>query len=290
MSRISIGLPVFNGEKFLEKRIKNILEQKFTDFELIISNNGSIDCSDQICRFFAEQDKRIIYFNQNNNQGAIWNFNFVLNKAKSEYFVWAGVDDIWNEDFISETLNFLEHNNEFVGCISNVESYDSDPEIKSTNLKIFQIFKKIRVGRYGVEDAAGKYEKKIKIYLKRNSAQAIYGVYKTDAIRKSFINQSFLGVDLAIILNILKFGDFHVIEKNLIKFYMKGFSSQGIRASTRKLGHSLFGKIFPYYPFTKWFFQKFGYIIFIKNFTHFIKLNLVGELAIIYDIFLSNRN
>jgi glycosyltransferase involved in cell wall biosynthesis len=58
-AKLSIGLPVYNGEKFLEKCLDSLLAQTFSDFELIISDNASTDNTEAICRTYAAQDQRI---------------------------------------------------------------------------------------------------------------------------------------------------------------------------------------------------------------------------------------
>lgn len=285
MSRkITIGLPVYNGDNFLKNRIENILSQTYEDFELIISNNASTDNTDEICKQFVNKDNRIKYFIQEKNKGGLCNFQFVLDASNTPYFVWAGVDDIWDQNFLKENIDFLEKNQNFIGSISQVEKFgESNQRELSSNRKIKNIIKQFRWSKYGAVEATGNYKRKARIYLQNNSAQAIYGIFKTTDLKKSMINKSFLAMDLAIILNVLKYGDYHVIPKKLIKFNMGGFSSNGINASTKKLNHSLIGRIFPYYPFTKWCFNNIGKIIFFNNIFHFIKLNTTGELAIIYD-------
>jgi glycosyltransferase involved in cell wall biosynthesis len=289
LKKISIGFPVYNGEKFLRNRLLNILSQTYTDFELIISNNLSTDSTDEICKQFMNKDNRIKYIVQEKNEGGIWNFHFVLNEANTPYFVWAGVDDIWEKNFLKENINFLENEEKFVGSIGNVKTYGIIDDREFSNKIIVNFVKKCRLGKYGPHEALGTYGKKVRIYLNANSAQAVYGVFRTDALKKSFVNKLFLGFDLAIILNVLKYGDYHVIQKDLIKFYRGGFSSNGINSSTKKLNHSMIGRIFPYYPFTKWCFLNIGGKIFFKNFFHFVKLNVTGILAIIYDLLLSKK-
>ena len=64
---ISIGLPIYNSEKFIRKRLENILSQTFNDFELIISDNASTDDSVKICKEFMEKDSRIKLYVQDEN-------------------------------------------------------------------------------------------------------------------------------------------------------------------------------------------------------------------------------
>ena len=121
--KLTIGLPVYNGEKFLKQRLENIKLQTFGDFEIIISDNASTDNTNKMCKEFMNNDNRIKYIKQEKNKGGIWNFQFLLNKANTEYFVWAGIDDLWDENFLKENLDFLENKKSFVGSISNVMTY-----------------------------------------------------------------------------------------------------------------------------------------------------------------------
>ena len=74
---VSIGLFLYNGERFLEAAIESFLNQTFKDFELIISDNCSTDRSDEICRRYAAQDSRIRYYRNERNMGAGWNIRRV---------------------------------------------------------------------------------------------------------------------------------------------------------------------------------------------------------------------
>ncbi len=112
--KVSIGMPVYNGGRFLKEALDSLLVQTFTDFELIISDNASTDETEAICQDYAAKDKRIRYIRQTENRGAIANFQFVLDEAVGEYFMWAAADDIWSSEFIM-TCNRLLSDNKQVG-------------------------------------------------------------------------------------------------------------------------------------------------------------------------------
>jgi glycosyltransferase involved in cell wall biosynthesis len=113
---VSIGLPVFNGEKFLRQTLHSLLAQEFTDFELIISDNASTDSTGEICKEYAAADARIRYIRQSQNIGARSNFNFVLQQAQGEYFMWAAADDQWAPSFVPALLASLEGNPGAIGA------------------------------------------------------------------------------------------------------------------------------------------------------------------------------
>lgn len=106
--KVSIGMPVYNGEKFIRKALDSLLTQTFTDFELIISDNASTDATAEICKEYAAKDARIRYVHHSINRGSVWNFNFVLKEACEEFFMWAAADDQWGNEWICSLLNKLQ--------------------------------------------------------------------------------------------------------------------------------------------------------------------------------------
>ncbi|WP_297762012.1 glycosyltransferase [Thermosynechococcus sp.] len=102
--RLSIGMPVYNGAKFIRDALDSLLGQSFTNFELIISDNASTDETEAICREYAAKDSRIRYVRQTHNRGAAANFKYVLDQAVAEYFMWAAADDVWDRDWVAALL------------------------------------------------------------------------------------------------------------------------------------------------------------------------------------------
>lgn len=109
--KVSIGMPVYNGEKFIRVALDSLLSQTFVDFELIISDNASTDGTEAICREYAARDLRIRYVRQSENRGAVVNFKFVLDDAVGEYFMWAAHDDHWGEHFLDHALRRINSMN-----------------------------------------------------------------------------------------------------------------------------------------------------------------------------------
>jgi glycosyltransferase involved in cell wall biosynthesis len=109
--KVSIGMPVYNGEEFIREALDSLLAQTFTDFELIISDNSSKDNTEAICRDYAAKDERIRYILQPENRGPVANFRFVLDQARGEYFMWAAADDKWDKNWVEVLLSISEKNN-----------------------------------------------------------------------------------------------------------------------------------------------------------------------------------
>jgi len=109
---VSIGMPVYNGELYLEEAINSVLDQTFTDFELIISDNASTDRTAEICAEYETRDPRIRYFRQERNLGAAPNHNFTVEKAKGRYFKWLAHDDIIDPNWLERCVEVLERYSE----------------------------------------------------------------------------------------------------------------------------------------------------------------------------------
>src|SRR6185295_18844558 len=102
--RVSIGLPVYNGEKYLARALTSLVSQDFEDFELILSDNASADSTEAICREFAAKDSRIRYYRNETNIGATKNYNRVFELAHGEFFKWASHDDECHPSLIRRCL------------------------------------------------------------------------------------------------------------------------------------------------------------------------------------------
>src|SRR5262249_60446249 len=104
----SVGLPVFNGESYLESAITSVLGQTFEDFELIICDNASTDRTAEICNDYAARDSRIRYFRNPRNLGAAPNYNLAFSQARGRYFKWLAHDDRMRPSFLAKTVRVLD--------------------------------------------------------------------------------------------------------------------------------------------------------------------------------------
>jgi glycosyltransferase involved in cell wall biosynthesis len=104
---VSIGVPVYNGERFLAASLDSLLAQTFEDFELVISDNASTDGTEEICRDYAGRDPRIRYLRRETNRGAAWNFNSLVAETAGPYFKWASHDDVHAPTYVERCLDEL---------------------------------------------------------------------------------------------------------------------------------------------------------------------------------------
>jgi|TARA_B100001750_G_scaffold129453_1_gene102916 glycosyltransferase involved in cell wall biosynthesis len=276
--KISIGIPVYNGEKFIRKCIESVLQQTNRNFELIISDNASTDSSPEICKEFLNKDNRITFVRQNKNMGRLWNFHFLVKKAVGEYFVWVPVDTFLLPEFLERNIAVLESQDKVVGCISKIKIVDNSIDRFETQKRIL---KKIGLvyRPFDTLPITGNYNERIRKYLKHFPWEMFYSVFRTKALRDSVVlNPSFLvGHDAGLVLNILKHGEIQVVDQILLESIPVGGA----------FTYKFYKNIMPYYPLTKWCIKNLGWKIFFRNIDHFLRLGLDG-MIIQYTSFYKN--
>jgi glycosyltransferase involved in cell wall biosynthesis len=109
LPRLSIGLPVYNGEKYLEETLISIQKQTFKDYKLIISDNASTDRTEEICQTYACKDERICYSRNERNIGAVQNWYRVFDLSSSEYFASIADDDIYDPEYFGKCIEILQN-------------------------------------------------------------------------------------------------------------------------------------------------------------------------------------
>ena len=118
---VSVGIPVFNGENYLDEAIRSVLSQTVDDLELVICDNASTDRTRQICQDHAAADQRVVYVRNEQNLGAIPNYNKTFDIARGSYFKWLAHDDRILPTFLATTVGALENDPSAVLCNSVVE-------------------------------------------------------------------------------------------------------------------------------------------------------------------------
>lgn len=137
MAKISIIVPVYNTEKFLEKCLNSLINQTLKDIEIICINDGSTDNSLQILEKFADKDKRIQIINQTNSGPSIAR-NIGIKKAVGEYIGFVDSDDWVDSNFFEQLYIKVKKHNADIGVagIKRVRSYKWKYHIKLEKEKV----------------------------------------------------------------------------------------------------------------------------------------------------------
>jgi len=279
---VTIGVPVYNGEKYLAKTLNSLLYQTFDDFEIIISDNASTDKTPIISKEFLQKDNRVKYIRHEKNLGGLKNYLFLLSKAETQYFMWASADDYWDPQFLEKNVKVLDENENIIGSISDVEFVGENlPNMYKSNEKgtTFQYLIN------HLPPSTASLSEKVSFHLKYNRGMSTYSVFRTEILKKCIIKRNLCGWDQTVVLNTLKHGDLYVVNEILMYRAIEGQSSGSSQITRwKKIGISNIEILFLTIPFTFFFMKNFGLKIFFKNFGYLLKFNYRIERSVFGDL------
>ena len=204
---VSIGMPVYNGEKRLARALDSLLAQDYLNLEIIISDNHSTDSTSEICKQYAQKDSRIKCYRSETNYGGVWNFNRVFELSSGKYFMWAAHDDQKEPSYVSSCVEKLEQCPQAVLCQTHTAIFiEGRQELLCV------------VNLDGLESIAGLV-RRYQETLKRAPAIAIYGLYRSSTMRKTQIFQNAIATDIAFLQELSIYGDFVQVPKILFNYY-----------------------------------------------------------------------
>lgn len=224
--QVSIGLPVFNGEKDIRQALDSLLAQQSVDFELIISDNGSTDKTQEICQEYALKDQRIKYHSSEINQGPVWNFNNVFQLASADYFMWAGHDDYWDPLYMQTCLEALNHSDTVILAGTACDSITADTS-------------QITLIDYGVTTVGLKPADRFRRYKQalhnnKHVGGIFYGIYRREVLAKVMPLRNILAIDHILVAELSLLGEFFTSEKRLMKKRWGG-GSESLEKAARVL-------------------------------------------------------
>ena len=211
--QVSIGLPVYNGEKFIAQAIDSLLAQTFQDFELIISDNGSVDKTEEICRAYAAKDRRIRYYRNQRNLGLAWNYNRVFELSSGEYFKWVAHDDLHSPDFLLKCIEVLDREPSIVLCHSQVKFIDEQGKF---------------LGNYEIElnTNSPKPQERFHALLGKHLCCQFYGLIRASALKMTSLMGNYAHADGVLLLKLALIGRFYEIPEYL--FFFRKHSQQSM--------------------------------------------------------------
>jgi len=212
INTVGIGMPVYNGGETIAAAIESVLNQSWTDFELVISDNASTDSTEEICRRYAVEDNRIRYVRQSKNLGAGANFKYVFEQTSGEYFMWAAADDLRSTDFLEVNLNFLESNPSYVASTSPVRFSEGD-------------FNPEKMGDIALS-SENPHERLAQHYSKWHANGRFYSLLKREHVEGwKHLDESFFGVDWTLINLLASKGKIHRHDFGWVVLGREGLSS-----------------------------------------------------------------
>lgn len=205
--KVSIGLPVYNGERFLVEAVEAVVNQTFRDFEFIICDNASTDRTEEICREYAARDSRIRYHRNDENIGANPNYRRVFSLSCADYFKWVSHDDVQTLDFLEKTVSVLDQDPGVVLCYPRVKVIDEMGNV-------------IKQRSYGLDTDPNHLvrpqDRLEKILWINWGSPPIYGLMRSSVLRKTELLGSSYAADQILIAELALHGRFYEVPEDLL--------------------------------------------------------------------------
>ena len=213
--RLSIGLPVYNGGRYLADSLDALLGQSYEDFELIISDNASTDDTSEICRHYESQDTRVRYCRQAHNIGLSPNHNFVADAAQGDLFKWASYDDLYARDLLQRCVEALDERPDVVLAHSWTAHIDETDAVFAAPV-------------YPLTSDAATAPERFRSVLFGSGGDDIYAVIRTSALRRVMPLNSYHHAEHTIVAALSLHGPFHQVPEWL--YFRRDHPQQAERA------------------------------------------------------------
>lgn len=205
---VSIGMPVYNGENYINEAIESILNQTYKNIELIISDNASTDRTKEIVSEFIKTDQRITFHQFEKNYGAAKNFNKTFYISKGKYFKWAAHDDLINQNYIEKCVQILEQNEQVGLC----HSYNAQIDSKNNKLDVLHYDQ--------ICFATGS---NFKNYLKflynfkfgQDDADIVNGIFRSNILSETKLIAPYNSADMILVAEIIIRSKIYIIKEAL---------------------------------------------------------------------------
>jgi glycosyltransferase involved in cell wall biosynthesis len=218
--KISIGFPVYNGERYLREAVDSLLAQTFGDFELILCDNASTDSTAQICQDYAARDPRVRYHRHASNIGATANFNAAFELSRGPFFKWAAADDRHAPRYLELTLAVLEADASAVLAYSKTQLMDERGAPLDSRL---------------VNTPLGTHlsspSQRFRGALREEWCVAIFGVMRADVLQRTGLHRNFYSSDKVLLAELSLRGKFQRVEETL--FFRRCHEEQSASMSSR---------------------------------------------------------
>jgi glycosyltransferase involved in cell wall biosynthesis len=274
--KVTIGIPVYNGERYLRKVLESVALQSFADFTVIISDNASTDATNSICLEYAERDNRFIYVRQNTNIGMLDNFKYILTKCNTKYFVYLAVDDSWRPDFLKKNIAALENNSNAICSISKVVIEKNGKLLRESN------------GTYPLEKSSIENLKHYILTLPNDNSR-FYGVFRPSVLHEAFLDlRPFHAGDWYMMAVTLMYGTHLEIDEVLMH---REAAEPGRYQKNVKIDNKRFlDQIFPILPMTMALIKRVNFMLVMKLFFPLLRLNYLKSKENIKFILSKRKN
>ena len=214
---VTIGVPVYNGERFLADALESLIGQTYSNLEILIADNASTDRTPEISRRVAASDSRVRHLRSGENRGAAWNFNRLVGEARGEFFRWAAADDLVRPPLVERSVHVLTSSPDVVLVYPKTQFIDEEGHTirdHEDNLHLDQ------------ERPSDRY----RAFARRiGYCNAAYGLVRTSSLRRTGLLGAFPGSDIVLLGELALHGKFHELPDRL---FLRRFHQEAASAKT----------------------------------------------------------
>ena len=207
--RVSIGLPVYNGERFLASTLDSLLGQDYEDLEVIVSDNASTDTTPEIALAYARKDPRVRYLRNERNVGVDANYRRVFELARGQYFKWSAHDDQCAPSFVRRCVEVLDADPGVVLCCARTARIHEDDRVEERPVPSLDVSQPTPAQRFHA------------VIWGLGLPYQVYGLMRAEALRRTALMPAFEGSDRLLLAEMALLGRFHEIPEVL--FYYRRY-------------------------------------------------------------------
>lgn len=238
MPKLTIGLPVYNGENFLAPALDSLLAQTFGDFVIVACDNASTDGTPDILADAARRDRRVRVVRNPANIGAAPNWNLCFRLADTPYFKWAAHDDLYDPRFLAATVAVLDADPGVVLSHAATRMIDENGDglaLDPTRGIVVDRHGHVRHGPPppGRATAADPVDRFRDLFLHLVRCFDVFGVMRSDVLRRTALHRSWYGSDRALLVELSLHGRFHEVREPLFLKREHGRTSLSLSPADR---------------------------------------------------------
>lgn len=214
----SAGIPVYQGENFLDETLASLRAQDYPNLEIIVCDNASTDGTVEIVESHAVEDPRVRLIVNGANIGAAPNYNKVFEVSRGEYFAWNAHDDLSSPGFFSNAVAALRANSDAVVALPHSFRVD----LEGNRLEEFHIPPEVHSGRPHIRFRAA---------ARAHPEAIVFGLFRSDAVRSTRLHGSFAGSDRNFVAELMLHG--RAVMAPDSEFYLREHPDRSVRTFHR---------------------------------------------------------
>ncbi|WP_162606665.1 glycosyltransferase family 2 protein [Jiangella asiatica] len=213
--RVTLGMPLYNAERYLAQAFDGLLAQDFGDFEIVVSDNASTDCTWSLCQDYAARDPRIRLYRSTENLGAAYNYNRTVELARAPLFKWVAYDDVCSPTLLSRCVETLD-----AAGPRTVLAYPRTLLIDDDGAEIGPY-------RDGLDLRSPHAFRRVAGFARNWSlCNAVFGVVRTDVLRSTGMIRPYVSSDVVLLAELAAIGRFREVPERLFRRRIHAGSSR----------------------------------------------------------------